>query len=123
MSDRDRLIELISQAKDKTPCSYNPDIDCEGIVCSACENGSIADYLLANGVIVPFLKAGDKVYQVDAERVYELDILDVYFYKRWICETKSIDFDSDSIGESIFLTREEAERELKKVGEQNACNN
>ena len=52
MSDRDRLIELISQAKDKTPCSYNPDIDCEGIVCSACENGSIADYLLANDVFI-----------------------------------------------------------------------
>ena len=106
MTDRDRLIELMQNWGTENTDSFPFE--------------SVADYLLANGVIVPFLKAGDKVYQVDATRVYELDILDVYFYKRWICETKSIDFDSDSIGESIFLTREEAEKVLKERCSKNA---
>lgn len=57
---RDRLIELINEAKDKTPCSKNPDMDCTGIVCSACENGSIADHLIANGVILPTIDIKEK---------------------------------------------------------------
>ena len=99
MTDRDRLIELIQNAVNG---------------CARHWAEIIADYLLANGVIVPQLKAGDKVYQIDAERVYELDILCAYFYKRWIYETKGIDFDIESIGKSIFLTKEEAEKALKE---------
>lgn len=49
---RDRLIELIKQGVDQTPCNSNSDYDCEGVKCKDCESKSIADHLLANGVIV-----------------------------------------------------------------------
>jgi hypothetical protein len=123
MTDRDRLIELLQDSEIKyAQYLYEK--------CDKAIKGDIteqlfkrlefyADYLLANGVIVPSFKIGDKVYQTDAERVYELDITDVYFYKKWIYETKSIDFDIGSIGKSIFLTKEEAEAELRKRNEEN----
>ena len=44
---RERLIELIKQGKNKTPCQN----DCDGKVCKDCENESIADHLLANDVV------------------------------------------------------------------------
>ena len=62
MTDRDRLIELIRQGKDMTPCEKDNDYRCEGIKCADCESKSIADYLLANGVIVPPCKVGQMVY-------------------------------------------------------------
>lgn len=75
----------------------------------------VADYLLANGVIVPLCKVGDTVYQTDGVRIYELEILDVLLHKnKPYYETESIDFDNDAIGKSIFLTREEAEAKLKE---------
>ena len=49
---RDRLIELIKQSKNKTPCAENEKWDCSGIKCDDCENMIIADHLLANGVMV-----------------------------------------------------------------------
>ena len=60
MTDRDRLIELIDKGKDTTPCNQG----CSEVSCTECENRSIADYLLANGVIVPPCKVGDMVYQI-----------------------------------------------------------
>lgn len=75
----------------------------------------VADYLLANGVVVLLCKVGDTVYQTDGVRIYELEILDVLLHKnKPYYETESIDFDNDAIGKSIFLTREEAEAKLKE---------
>lgn len=51
---RDRLIELIRQAKKKTK-DANCDIE---------RNMIFADYLLENGVIVPPYKAGDTAYYI-----------------------------------------------------------
>ena len=52
-------------------------------------------------------KVGDKVYQIDAERVYESEV-------KWIIfDCNDIAFDERAIGGSIFLTREEAEAALK----------
>lgn len=75
------------------------------------ENGAsvdgLADYLLANGVIVPPCKVGDTVYQTDnAGDIYESEITQVVY------GTKGIAFDERAIGESVFLTREEAEKGL-----------
>ncbi len=75
----------------------------------------VADYLLENGVVVIPCKIGDTVYQTDGIRIYELEIFDISLRKnKPYYETESIDFDSDAIGKSIFLTREEAERKLIK---------
>ena len=57
-------------------------------------------------VVLP-CKVGDTVYQIDAERVYESEV-------KWIIfDCNDIAFDERAIGVSIFLTREEAEAELK----------
>ena len=57
-------------------------------------------------VVLP-CNVGDKVYQIDAERVYESEV-------KWIIfDCDDIAFDERAIGGSIFLTREEAEEALK----------
>lgn len=53
-------------------------------------------------------KVGDMVYQTDGIRIYENKI------ERIIFDTNNIGFDETSIGKSIFLTREEAEKALKE---------
>lgn len=61
-------------------------------------------------------KKGDKVYQVDCVRVYELTVLSIrVFHNKFYYETQGVGFDNTAIGESIFLTREEAENRLKEM--------
>ena len=48
-------------------------------------------------------KVGGKVYQIDAERVYESEV------KGIIYDAGHIDFDERAIGKTVFLTRQEAE--------------
>lgn len=111
---RDRLIELLQ----KRSCFYNK---CKGSCCKCdyvpiadVDFDNLADYLLANGVIHIPCKIGDIVYQKDGLRIYELTILDISLRKnKPYYETESIDFDDDAFGESIFFTKEEAERALK----------
>ena len=95
MTDRERVIDLMIEAKRTEP-----------------ETGSftdyLADYLLEHGVIVPPCKVGDTVYQIDAERVFESKV------KAIVYDTNNIAFDERSIGKTVFLTREEAERALKE---------
>ena len=115
---RDRLIELLKQKS----CVYVP---CDN-ECGGCKNvemyddsiESIADHLLAEGVIVLLCKVGDTVYQTDGIRIYELEIFDVSLkkYKPYY-ETESVDFDDTAIGKSIFLTKEEAENALTERSE------
>ena len=71
----------------------------------------LADYLIANGVIVPPCKVGDTIYQTDGVRIYTSIINKVIFV------TENIAFDEQAINNSIFLTREEAEKALKEKGE------
>jgi len=52
IADKEKLIELIREGEDNTPCAINPDYDCSGIKCRDCEIVGIADHLLANGVTV-----------------------------------------------------------------------
>ena len=60
-------------------------------------------------VLLP-CKVGDKVYQIDAERVYESEV------KGIIYDAGHIDFDERAIGKTVFLTREEAEAALAQEG-------
>lgn len=64
-------------------------------------------------------KVGDTVYQFDnGGEIYELFILSITIYSNKIYyETIGIDFDNTAIGQSIFLTREEAEARLKELQE------
>lgn len=105
---KDRLIELIQQSV--KGCARNwAEI--------------IAEYLLANGVIVPPCKVGDTVYYLEGSRILEGTVKsfstimkDNYFVV--YVETKysllGIErFGYWMFGKKIFLTREAAEQALK----------
>ena len=93
MTDRERLIDLMIEAKKTDP-----------------ETGSftdyLADYLLEHGVIVLPCKAGDTLYCESAIKghITYLKAPDL----EWIFENREI------LGKEIFLTREEAEKAAKE---------
>ncbi len=109
---RDRLIELLGNS----PMLDTIDGDF----------GKAADFLLANGVIVPPVKVGGKVYIISRNRVKECEVVfiglsvaenwshfnfiepyaDGTFYK-----THPRGF--NEIGKTVFLTREDAEQAMK----------
>lgn len=102
---RERLIELIANEPNSV----------DSIVAHA-------DYLLANGVIVPPCKAGDVCYPLPRYRtpLVERKISRITYSKRNIIIGY---YENDGqyrpplrtriLGEDIFLTREDAERALK----------
>lgn len=102
---RDRLVELLKKA-DKYASGVCTDYDEAQEVC--------ADFLLAEGVIVPPCKVGDTVYQTDGIRIYESTIREITYTANniLIYDTEKVCFDKTAINESIFLTREEAEKAL-----------
>ena len=76
----------------------------------------LADYLIANGVIVPPFKVGDTIYQTDGVRIYTSTIHEItYTLSKVIFVTENTVFDEQAINNSIFLTREEAEKALKEI--------
>ncbi len=74
----------------------------------------LADHLLANGVIVPPVKVGDKVYTYLSELrllIDEHEVLEVSTQRIWI---DSNWYDYDDIGKTVFLSREEAKTAAEK---------
>jgi hypothetical protein len=124
MTDRDRLLELIRQGKNMTPCEKNSEYNCKGVKCEDCESQSIADYLLANGVIVPQCNFKDTIYRVDSKgQIYgdwELMYIQVYPDETLYIDDSDNYFTAENIGKTVFLTKEEAEAELRKRSEDNA---
>ena len=118
MTDRDRLIDLLYDVLDARP-------------------DTIADHLLANGVIVPPCKVGQTVYSFcdvfGAILPYVIQDFKVGFMGKdrpnyWYWEATShametdelldeIDFDLDDIGKTVFLTKSQAEEALKNEQE------
>jgi hypothetical protein len=71
-----------------------------------------------NGTLIELpCKVGDTVYQFDnGGEIYEMFILSITIYSNKIYyETIGVDFDNTAIGESIFLTKAEAEAKLKEL--------
>lgn len=114
MSERERLIELLQEWGNKE----NDGVRAE----------SIADYLLKNGVIVPNLKLGDKVWIIERYYGYEAKSYEVVHIKYvkdcggQLCYYSampfgkpilSIDFNNRDIGKIVFLSKEQAEKALK----------
>lgn len=105
---KERLVELLTIAVG----------DCN---LTASEIKIVADYLLANGVVVPRLNIADRIYQTDGTRIYESLIHEItYTASKIVYVTESIVFDETAIGTSIFLTREEAEAKLKETNHDKA---
>lgn len=124
---RDRLIELLKEGSNKAgehlrevtkkvlaeKGSFNSKTDCDRRNMYEIE----ADCLLANGVIVPPCKIGDKVYVITrvSNAIIELVVIGM-----WACDkncsiiTDSGNIISDSFGKTVFLTKEEAEKALQR---------
>ena len=121
MPDRDRLIELlVNFRKPDNPIKQMA----ERMIIER-----IADYLLANGVIVPLCKVGDKVYKITRNKVKECEVVFIgisadekcsyfNFVENYTDGTfyKSYSMVFDVIGKTVFLTKEEAEKKLKELG-------
>lgn len=110
MSERERLIELLSKA----PFGYTTLGD--RYYKSAIEK--IADHLLENSVIVPPVKVGEIVYKLRGTGFikYKVDYFDIFknSFKIHLIANNWSDFVfAEDIGETIFLTKEEAEKALK----------
>ena len=120
MTVRDRLIELLKESK-----------LCEKRFDAQYSDGTIAviaDHLLANGVIVPPCKAGDRLYQIvemnhTAHKHHNIFVSDFpitvepyqIVYRNIMGGYSCIPF--DDFGKTVFLTKEEAEEKLKELKE------
>jgi hypothetical protein len=86
-----------------------------------------ADYLLENGVIVPPVVIGQKVYRIWCGEIYEFEVIEFRYdgQKMWIfsyndeydLHQRRYIFAKKEIGKIVFLTREEAEAKLKEGGQ------
>lgn len=103
MTDRERLIDLMIEAKRTDP-----------------ETGSfteyLADYLLEHGVIVLPCNVGDTVYHVYPKKGIQTNA--VRQIRIGSCGMYIFDFNGffepSDFGKTVFLTREEAEKALKE---------
>jgi hypothetical protein len=103
---KERLIELIRQARKTT----------KGASCDLHREMLIADYLLANGVIVPPCKVGDTVYVIRYAPISQK-----YYIKESIAEVIAsinghfyLEYNGKKymFGEKAFVNKEEAEKAL-----------
>jgi hypothetical protein len=104
MTDRDRLIEIL-----KKPIYPKINVDPAEVV---------ADYLLANGVIVPLCKVGDRYVMDTAKNIFNAwnDVTGALVEgTSWYYELESVieDIVKLSFGAGV-LYREEAEEKLKE---------
>lgn len=115
---RDRLIELIKQAEKQFSETGKPVLDIEEYV---------ADHLLAEGVIVPKVGIGAKIYAVPLypRGVYEFEVaeISVELINDRNLFTYSCDggwvFNDTHWGKTVFFTRDEAERALAERSNEN----
>ena len=83
----------------------------------------IADYLLENGVVVPPCKVGDKVYHIKEKTIFVMPVkwFETNNYGWCACcvypPMATFTFKFEDFGKTVFLTREEAERALRKEDE------
>lgn len=79
-----------------------------------------ADHLIANGVIVPPCKVGQKVYafsypRTDITVIDEETVEDCHF----IVDTDECYYDERDFGRTVFLTKDQAEQKLKEMRVEN----
>lgn len=120
MTERDRLLELLD---DYGECDLSLCDVCDGPMddCLACKNEQLADYLIANGVIMLPCKVGNTIYfdtykrgesiGIQPHKVANISIV-VSTERPFGCVGADI-YDWE-FGKTVFLSREEAERELER---------
>lgn len=100
MTEKEYLIYLLQQVREEK-CDYAGNI---GI-------GTIADYLIANGVIAPPVKVGDVVYHIfSADNIKASIVKRIQHgkYGTMFADAHGV-FDVLRIGKDIFLTKEAAD--------------
>ena len=119
MTERERLIEILKnnyscRIKDCKKCGWG----------DKCSLHIEADYLLENGVIVPPVMAGQKVYlsrslmndviegEVTGLKTTEFSRYTVVFL---IDDNRYIEIPFGAYGKTVFLTKEEAEKALEEM--------
>jgi hypothetical protein len=126
MTDRDRLIKLMQ--KQFTELYKDGDWNFNEMLVG------VADYLLANGVIVPPCKVGDSCYPLDAseteltceEKISRITISErniiIGYYEHWDYYNRCRKTDNwrlplrtRILGKGVFLTKKEAEQKLKEL--------
>lgn len=122
---RDRFVELVSKAREK--CNLTSCCDCEyrdSETLTNCYSYLIADYIVENGGIAPRCKVGDTVWfelygQIESAVIYhctcELSRKGCFLSGAYAKDTRGLElsFNENSIGKTVFLTREETEQALK----------
>ena len=121
MTDRDRLIEIMLNAP-QIPCIKGGQATGKRYQTFQI----IADYLLANGVIVPPCKVGDTVWILfRIEKTIESREIESIMRRRksWTmrftngdCFTVWDSAEEEYFGKTVFLTKEEAEEKLREMG-------
>ena len=101
---RDRLIELMQERGNKNTDSFPFE--------------RVADYLLANGVIVPPCKIGTTIYMIVGKRAKVTRATGTRKYFKFIKTTRLTYYNLERVlkdfGKTVFLSREDAERALRK---------
>lgn len=113
MTDRERLVDLISNTTQHclecgcdvfdNACKYGSE--------ERCEEKRIADYLLANGVVVLPCSVGDTVWSIVPIWMSKDKIQSKTYDSLFVILE---DWYTGQFGKYIFLTREEAEEALKE---------
>ena len=117
MTDRERLVELIEK-------TFAVQYAARGLLTAQ----HTADHLLANGVVVPLCKVGDKTFLLledlfDGWEVVESYCCEIVEKGRWKTYSMVVDcpaigntleFYTGDFGRTVFLTKEEAEQVLKE---------
>lgn len=113
MTDRDRLIEILDSVQCKANCCIAVNKKCADLDnLDRCQIQAIADYLIANGVIVPPVDIGKTVYKVS--RLGKIVSLNVANYDYGVITFPYNIIPFENFGKTVFLTKEEAEAKLKE---------
>ena len=129
---RDRLVDLIAIYDEQYDCDTCMNVNKGG----GCGNKCLADYLIANGVIVPPCKAWQTVYCIVFKPVgckFSVEkgfVREIYITKDNArvnivdCELTryanlNITVYLEDFGKTVFLTKEQAEQKLKEMRVEN----
>ena len=112
MSDKEKITEILKAYTKK-----------HNIMASSVILEEYAEELIANGVIVPPCKVGDKIYYPSASfnRIFEKTVDEIMIHNidgdiGCYVHFASSYMPFENIGKTVFLTKEEAEEKLKELG-------
>lgn len=113
---RDRLVDLIKEChKKENDIMFGENRPLEFDEWT----GIYADHLIANGVIVPPCKVGDKVYTISIDReIEEYTVLGVVEYPNgWFVGVHYGGCSYTIPVDKVFFTKDQAEQKLKELSE------